>query len=139
MKDDAFYYEFVVTLKDINMYGTVYFSRYFEWQGVCRELYFTTAKNFQEIFQGTALITKHAWNDYKKHIHVFDPIIVKVQNRNIKSCSFEMIFTFINKNSNEVVAVGGQTLCFADSKGQIIKLPEAISTGARKHLYRENE
>ncbi len=137
-KDNAFYYEFVVTLKDVNLYGTVYFARYFEWQGVARELYFATAENSQQILSGALLITKYAWNDYIKHIHVFDQIVVKIQNRNIKRCSYEVIFTFFNKKTNEVVARGGQTICFADLKtGKIIKLPEAIAKGASKNLYQE--
>ncbi|MDE2213667.1 MAG: acyl-CoA thioesterase, partial [Candidatus Omnitrophica bacterium] len=79
MNQDAFEYEFIVTLKDINMYGTVYFSRYFEWQGICRELYFTTVENYQEIFNNITLVTKHAWNEYKKQIHAFDRILLRVQ------------------------------------------------------------
>jgi len=51
MKGDAFEYEFVVTLKDINPYGSVYFSRYFEWQGICRELYLITLNNYQEVLK----------------------------------------------------------------------------------------
>ena len=137
-KDNAFYYEFIVTLKDVNLYGTVYFSRYFEWQGIARELYFATADNFQEILTGAILITKYAWNDYIKHIHVFDHLVCKVQNRNIKRCSYEVVFTFTNKKTNEVVAVAGQTICFADNKtGRIIKLPDAIVKGASKNLYKE--
>lgn len=137
-KDHAFYHEFIVTLKDVNMYGTVYFSRYFEWQGIARELYFATAENFQQIMSGMLLITKYAWNDYIKHIHVFDHLVVKVQNRNIKRCSYEVIFTFFNKRTNEIVARAGQTICFADIKtGKIVKLPDQIVQGASKNLYKE--
>ena len=137
MKNDSFNYEFIVTLKDVNMYSTVYFARYFEWQGVCRELYFTTVENWQEILKDVALVTKFAWNDYKKQIHVFDNILVKVQNRSIKKSSFEMMFTYINKKSGEIVSTGGETLVFMNSKGSIIRIPEGIIKVIQKHPYVE--
>jgi hypothetical protein len=33
----TFVYDFSVYLKDSNAYGNNYFSKVFEWQGVCRE------------------------------------------------------------------------------------------------------
>jgi len=137
MKNDSFNYDFIVTLKDVNMYGTAYFARYFEWQGICRELYFITVPNFQEILRDVVLVTKYAWNDYRKQIHVFDHLLVKVQNRSIKRSSFEMMFTYINKKTNEVVSVGGETLIFMNSKGNIVRIPEGIIQVIKKHPYVE--
>lgn len=137
MKNDSFNYDFIVTLKDVNMYGTVYFARYFEWQGVCRELYFMTVENWQEILKDIALVTKYAWNDYKKQIHVFDNILVKVQNRNIKKSSFEMMFTYVNKRTNEIISVGGETLIFMNNKGNIVRIPDGIIKVIQKHPYVE--
>ena len=137
MKNDSFSHEFIVTLKDVNMYGTAYFARYFEWQGVCRELYFTTVKNYQEILSDVLLVTKYAWNDYQKQIHVFDQIHVKVQNRNIRKSSFEMMFTYINKKTSEVVSIGGETLIFVNKKGNIVRIPEGIVKVINKHIYVE--
>jgi acyl-CoA thioesterase FadM len=136
VENDAFYYEIPVLLKDTNLYSTAYFSRYFEWQGVCRELYFTTVENFQEVMgSGIELITKKAWVDYIKQIFVFDIILVKVQNANIKRCSFDMIFTFINKRTKEIVAKGGQTLTFAVNK-KIVRIPDGIVNVIKKHPYK---
>ena len=137
MRKDIFNYELTVTLKDINMYGTVYFARYFEWQGVCRELYFTTLENYQAVFNDIALVTKYAWNDYKKQIHVFDQILIRVQNRNIKKTSFEMMFTYINKKSGEIVSIGGETLIFMNSKGNILRIPDGIIKVIKNHPYVE--
>jgi len=137
MRKDIFNYELTVTLKDINMYGTVYFARYFEWQGVCRELYFTTLENYQAVFNDIALVTKYAWNDYKKQIHVFDQILIRVQNRNIKKTSFEMMFTYIDKKSGDVVSVGGETLIFMDKNGIILRIPDRITKELNKNIYVE--
>ncbi|MDE1920516.1 MAG: thioesterase family protein [Candidatus Omnitrophica bacterium] len=137
MKKDTFEYEITVTLKDINMYGTVYFSRYFEWQGICRELYFITLKNYEEVLNNITMVTKYAWNDYKRQIHAFEQILIRVQNRDIKKSSFEMMFTYINKRTNEIVSIGGETLIFIDNNGRIIKIPDRIVIELNKNIYVE--
>jgi len=43
--NNYFSYELTVYLKDVNMFGGVYFSRYFEWQGMCREAYYLQVKD----------------------------------------------------------------------------------------------
>ena len=83
------------------------------------------------------MVTKYAWNDYKKQIHAFDHIIVKVQNRDIKKSSFEMMFTYINKKTNEVVSVGGETLIFVNENGNIIRVPDGIIKVIKNHIYVE--
>jgi enediyne biosynthesis thioesterase len=137
MKSDSFEHTFIVTLKDVNLYGTVYFARYFEWQGVSRELYLMTVDNFHEVLSGITMVTKFAWNDYKKQIFPFDEVLVRIQNRNIKKSSFEMIFTYFNKKSGEIFSVGGETLIFVDNKGSILRIPEGIKKVISKHIYIE--
>ena len=137
MKTGSFNYEFIVTLKDVNMYGTAYFSRYFEWQGICRELYFMTLNNYQEVLKGVILVTKYAWNDYRKPVYAFDQILIKVQIRNIKKSSYEVIFTLINKKTSEIVSVGGETIVYMDNKGHILRIPEAVNKEIIKIPYVE--
>lgn len=133
-KSSVFSTEIIAYLKDINIYGTVYFSRYFEWQGIAREEYFMTVSNYQSLMQdGTRLITKKAWNDYINHCLVFDKVLICIQNTNIKKFSFEMLFTFYNSSSKEIISKGGQTLVFSDSLGRLIKIPQPILDVILKH------
>lgn len=39
----TFKHELTPFLKDSNAYGNIYFARYFEWQGICREMWFINA------------------------------------------------------------------------------------------------
>ena len=96
-----------------------------------------TVENWQVFLNDIALVTKYAWNDYKKQIHVFDNILIKVQNRNIKKSSFEMMFTYVDKRTNEIISVGGETLIFMDNKGNIVRIPDGIIKVIQKHPYVE--
>ncbi len=131
----CFILELAVFLKDTNAFGNTYFSRYFDWQGMAREAYFSTVRNFREILQnGTKLITKRASNEYMHESLPFDEIVIVVNNRNIKKCSFDMLFTFINKNTGRILAKGEQTLTFADHRGKLIRIPQGIVDVIKQHL-----
>lgn len=126
-KRGFFLTEVTAYLKDINIYGTGYFSRYFEWQGIAREEYFLTLKNADELMKsGVKLITRKAWNDYINHCFVFDKISIKIQNTNIKKYSFEMVFTFFNSSNKKIISTGGQLIAFADPSGKLMKIPQPI-------------
>ncbi len=129
-----FLFEVTVYLKDVNIFGTGYFSRYFDWQGMAREEYFMTVENYEKIMSaGIKMITKRAWVDYENHSTVFDHIIMKIQNRNIKKFSFEMIFTYFRKDTGKLIATGGQILVFADHAGKLIPIPQDILDVVLKH------
>ena len=37
-----------------------------------------------------------------------------------------MMFTYINKKTNEIVSIGGETLIFVNDKGNIVRVPDGI-------------
>ena len=48
-------------LKDTNLYGNIYFARYFEWQGVVREAFLYECLNNQlNLLNDYILVTKSA-------------------------------------------------------------------------------
>lgn len=129
-----FIFEVTVYLKDVNVFGTGYFSRYFDWQGMAREEYFMTVKDYGDIIQkGIKLITKSAWIDYQNHCTIFDHLVIKIQNRTIKKFSFEMLFTYFHKYTGKPIAAGGQVLVFTDQRGKLIPIPDQILDVIRKH------
>lgn len=133
-ESNFFSMEVTAYLKDVNIYGTGYFSRYFEWQGMAREEYFMTVENYEEVMRsGIKLITKKAWIDYIAHCYVFDKITLKIQNKNIRKFSFEMLFTYINTKTQQIIAQGGQTLVFMDHNSKLIKIPNPILNVIAKH------
>ena len=129
-----------VFLTDTNAEGNVYFSRYFDWQGMAREDFFRSAvPDHLEILQaGTKLITVHAWIKYEHESHLFDEILIKVQTVSLKKMSMELGFTFVNQRSGQVIAIGGQKLAFADPTGKLILVPPSIRAGAATCLVEPN-
>ena len=132
MGEKEFLFSKTVFLTDTNAEGNVYFARYFEWQGMAREDFFRKAvPNHMEILRsGTRLITVHAWLKYEHELHLFDEIEIKIRTTSLKKMSMELEFTYLNKQTNQVVAIGGQKLAFADQSGQLIGIPTSIRTGA---------
>lgn len=134
MEKKYFEYEMTAYLKDINLYGTAYFSRFFEWQGIAREAYFSTLPNFNELLHsGIIMITRKAWMDYAGHVLPFDNLKIIIKNRNLKRCSYELIFVFINKTTGESVGEGGQLIAFSDSSGKVLRVPDLIVNELNKY------
>ena len=119
-------------LTDTNAEGNVYFARYFDWQGMAREDYFRHAvPDHMELMRtGTKLITVHAWIKYEHETHLFDEIVIKVRTTSLKRMTMELGFTYVNKQTAQVLAIGGQKLAFADRDGKLIPIPPSIRAGA---------
>ena len=60
-----------IYLKDSNAYANTYFSRYFEWQGVCRERWFHQCVRADMLQQEGVFITKRAHQEYQ---HLFTEV-----------------------------------------------------------------
>jgi enediyne core biosynthesis thioesterase len=127
MAKEKFIFEKTVYLGDTNAEGNVYFSRYFEWQGQAREAFYKKYFPIEIWNTGLKIITVNALIEYKKEAYLFDEISIEIQLRNLKQASAEMIFTYIKKNTGELVATGLQKVAFADKSGKLIHMPEKIN------------
>ncbi|OGH94760.1 MAG: hypothetical protein A2X43_11655 [Candidatus Margulisbacteria bacterium GWD2_39_127] len=119
-------------LKDSNAFGNIYFSRYFEWQGVIRESFFIESVTNNMLSLGLILITKKAENNYIKELFPFAKIKGTLNTANIKNCSLEIIINFYNED--QLIASGRQTIVFADTKRQITKIPDNIKKKLKEYL-----
>lgn len=128
MKEKEFIFEKTVYLTDTNLYGNVYFARYFDWQGMTREAFFkkliTDHKKFMQ--SGIKLITIQAAIRYHREVTLFDEIIIKVKPENIKVATVDLTFTYSNKQTNELIAEGKQKIGFVDSAGKVIPIPKEL-------------
>ncbi|MCW8955384.1 MAG: thioesterase family protein [Gammaproteobacteria bacterium] len=114
-------------LKDSNAYGNIYFARYFEWQGLCREKWFSECicPNMFEL-EGS-LITKSAYNDYFASVVPFQKIRCLLSTRNIKSASFELVFRFYDSDSNQLLSKGGQKIALIGQKSKkLVRFPSDL-------------
>jgi len=122
------------TLKDSNAYGNIYFSRYFEWQGVVREKWFSECI-FENMFalEGS-LITKTAHSEYLEEVFPFQKLNAFLYVKNLKFTSFQIVISF-TALSGEVVARGYQDIVFADKNRKIAKIPLAVKEEISKYNH----
>lgn len=111
-------------LKDSNSYTNIYFSRYFEWQGVCREHWFHKHITRDMLQKEGVLITKTAHNDYINEAFPFQTVKCHLNSYMVKKCSFYLIFRFYIEG--KLVSMGYQQIVFADHSKKISRFPEFI-------------
>lgn len=135
MAKKEFIFERRVYLADTNAEGNTYFARYFEWMGMAREEFFRQViSDIQKFFQNVRAVTLSASIDFKNETRLFDEVIIKAKPTNPKITTFELNFTFMNKNTKQLIAEGKQKLGFTDIRGNIIPIPDEFKEKGMDYL-----
>ena len=113
-------------LKDSNAYANTYFSRYFEWQGMCRESWFFKCISADMLQDQGVFITKLAHNDYVNETFPFQKIRCEMNAACVKQASFYLVFRFYNDETGDLVSGGYQQIVFANHQRRISRLPASI-------------
>lgn len=131
-----FNFEKTVYLEDTNAFGNAYFARYFDWQGTAREEFFKQIMPNPKILMesGIKFITISASMEYQKEAVLYDEIIINVKPTKVRMTTFELIFRFIRKSNQEVIAEGRQKIGFTNASGKIIAIPAQILLGGKSYL-----
>jgi enediyne core biosynthesis thioesterase len=120
-----------IYLKDSNAYANTYFSRYFEWQGVCRERWFHQCISADMLQSTGVFVTKRAHQEYVHETFPFQAVDCQLNTFEVKQCSFYLLFQFLV--SEEVVSTGYQQIVFARQDKRIQRLPEHILQKVREY------
>jgi len=126
----------IVYLTDTNAFGNTYFAKYFEWQGMAREEFFKQiAGGYSEMLtSGVKYITISASVNFKKESFLFNKIGITVEPKRISLTTVELLFTFTNEETNEVLAIGKQKIGFSNIDNVVIPIPRELLEGAKKYL-----
>lgn len=119
-----------IYLKDSNAYGNTYFSRYFEWQGICREKWFYSCISKDMLKNLGVFVTKEAHQEYLEETFPFETIECHLNTFNVKQCSFGLVFNFMRNGTS--VSLGTQQLVFTNHNKVIQRLPADILTKIKK-------
>lgn len=121
-----FEHQTTVTLGDTDHTRAVYFTRFFEWQGVVRELWVmqAVAHSARHLHEGLVLITRSASCDYHRKLKLFDPVVCRMQIRNLRLASSDLVFRFHHAATGELHAEGLQRVAFAGPDGRLRRMPE---------------
>lgn len=133
----SFIFEKIVYLCDTNAEGNVYFTKYFDWQGMAREEFYRQHFPLEIWKSGLKLITAQASIEYKHEAFLFDEILIAIYIANVKKMSLELIFTYVNKKTGKLLATGKETIAFGDSKGKLIPIPKEIKENTKHFLLEE--
>ena len=113
-----------IYLKDSNAYANTYFSRYFEWQGICRERWFHKCISADMLQSTGVFITKRAHQEYVHETFPFQTVDCQLNAYEVRQCSFYLLFQFFL--GGELVSTGYQQIVFATHDKRIQRLPERI-------------
>lgn len=143
-----FIYKTKAYLADVNVFGTTYFARYFDWQGESREDFFQLVPGHERLMtSGLVLVTKNASIEYKQSVRLFDEVIIEVTTDNVKKLSFELVFRYFIKKliddpkTKGLAAVGREKICFIKTseitgKPEVVPVPEPVRQTALLTLDR---
>ncbi len=120
-----------IYLKDSNAYTNTYFSRYFEWQGVCRERWFHECVSADMLQSLGVFITKRAHSEYLQETFPFQRVECEMNTFDVKQCSFYLLFRFAV--DGKPVASGYQQIVFARPDKRIQRLPDAVVARIRTY------
>ena len=139
MSEKEFIFEKTAYVGSINLFGNVYFARYFDWQGEAREAFFnkTVADSLFLFKSGIKFVTIEASIKYYKEITIFNEILIKVKAENFKITTFDLVFTFTNKKTKQLIATGKQKIGFVDSANKVIPIPKEIIKGRNKSINKD--
>jgi YbgC/YbaW family acyl-CoA thioester hydrolase len=117
-----------VYLSDTNAQGNVYFARFFDWQGMAREEFLRVAvPNHETLFSaGLRLLTVEASAEYKREAKLYDEIEVGIDVPWMKRTNFQLGFTFVNRKTDELLAVGKQIIACGNVEGKLVGIPQEI-------------
>ena len=121
--------EIVVTLKDTNVFGNVYFSNFIEYQGVVREkMLLSSVPDLHEMLTGNSirLVTVEVYNRYVSNAYFGDRLLAELTTSEINAATCRLNITFRNKGTGELVGEGFQKICIVSSKGKVVRIPSNL-------------
>lgn len=127
----TFRHQIDIYLKDSNAYANTYFSRYFEWQGICRERWFHRCVSADMLQAQGVFITKRAHQEYVQETFPFQTVECELNTFDVRQCSFYLVFQFYV--DGRAVASGYQQVVFARHDKRIQRLPQHVLATLREY------
>ncbi len=121
--------EILVTLKDTNVFGNVYFSNYIEYQGMIREKFLlSVVPGLHEMLAKTQikLVTVDTYNKFISNAYFGDTLLLELTTSDIKAATCKLNINFKNKETGKLVGQGYQQFCVVSAKGKVMRLPDIL-------------
>jgi len=137
----SFEHHTTITLGDTDHTQAVYFTHLFSLQGIVRELWVLHAVSNSErhLREGLVLVTRRASCEYHRKLRLFDPVVCRMQIRNLRQASADLVFRFHHGATGELHAEGLQRVAFADTDGRLRRMPEDFRQAALAYAEPERK
>ncbi|MCG8369390.1 MAG: acyl-CoA thioesterase [Proteobacteria bacterium] len=110
----AFEHRHVVSFRETNLVGNVYFSHHLCWQGACREMFLRehAPDVLEAIADGLSLVTMSASCEYYDELRAFDEVLIRMYLKALGPNRVGMTFDYfrISGNDESLVARGRQEI-----------------------------
>ena len=125
-----FTFEKPILLKETNIMGNTYYDNYLTWQGEARERLLLSHPAIADWLQDNRhlkMITHSIYHRFLTETTFGDLVRVEAITREIKQCSFIMVFRFLNAKTSAVLGEGWQRICFHDlNTRKLCHVPQLI-------------
>jgi enediyne biosynthesis thioesterase len=121
--------EKVITFKDTNLFGNVYFSNFIEYQGEIREKFFLSSfPDLNELLakRKIRLVTIDVYNKFINSAYFGDTLLIELTTSDLNAATCKLNINFKNKTTGKLVGQGYQRLSIVNSKGKVIRVPEIL-------------
>ena len=131
MKAEFFFeYRHLVTFQDTNLVGNVYFSKYFDWQGKCREA--LLLQHYPEIVEdlreGFGMATEFAHMEYHREAFLNDEILIRMYVPELSRNRIAFAFKFLRASDEVLLAEGRQAVIWVNRQHRPSLMPERLYT-----------
>lgn len=129
----SYEYRHVVTFRETNVFGNVYFVNHLAWQGECREHFLRDHARavLDQLHEGLLLVTVSCRCDYLEELTAFDEIVLRMSLVETLQNRIDLRFDYFRVEGERelLVAVGQQRIaCMARESNRIVpvRIPEPL-------------
>lgn len=123
-----FEHRHLVTFEDTNAAGSVYFAKYFSWQGEIRER--LLAQFYPEfaadLHQGFGMITEFAQQEFFREAVLFDQVVMRLGVAALSRSRIEFEFEFLRDPDGLLLARGRQAVIWTNRQHHPSLMPDKL-------------
>ena len=126
----------LVTFGDTNTAGSVYFTKYFEWQGECREKLLAQfyPEFANDLKKGFGMTTEFAHQDFISEAVLFDQILIRLSVAALTRSRIEFEFQFVREQDNRLLGRGSQAVIWTNPQHRPSLMPDKLYEATKTYF-----
>jgi enediyne core biosynthesis thioesterase len=123
-----FEYRHLVTFGDTNTAGSVYFAKYFAWQGEYRERLLAQfyPEFANDLKRGFGMTTEFAHQDFFSEATLFEQLLIRLTVTALTRSRIEFEFEFIREQDSRLLARGKQAVIWTNPQHHPSLMPDKL-------------